>query len=148
MAHNSQDRLENSNAKGRESKVVIDNVVRSIHVDGSPDKERYIVKFNGMPVPLTEKSFIYFTTLAFYLKNSNNGGWVYKEDIEPGFNQARYLYRMRNEIKDSLGNLTPSIENNRLGCYRLNVDPQIISFNEELLREHGNQDIKKLFASQ
>ena len=115
-----------------------------VEIDGSQDRERYVVKINGLPVKLTGKSFKYFTKLAWSRRNAESG-WLYKEDIETGFNQARYLYRMKNEITASLAADWSVVENNRLGYYRLDLDPERIQFNFENLKSHPDWEIRSLF---
>lgn len=116
----------------------------TVVIDGSQDRERYVVKINGLPVKLTGKSFKYFTKLAWSRRNAESG-WLYKEDIETGFNQARYLYRMKNEITASLAADWSVVENNRLGYYRLDLDPERIEFNFENLKSHPDWEIRSLF---
>jgi helicase len=115
-----------------------------VEIDGSQDRERYVIKINGLPVKLTGKSFKYFTKLAWSRRNAESG-WLYKEDIETGFNQARYLYRMKNEITASLAADWSVVENNRLGYYRLDLDPERIQFNFENLMSHPDWEIRSLF---
>jgi len=114
-----------------------------VEIDGSFDRERYLVRINGFPVRLTGKSFKYFTKLAWSRLNID-AGWIYKEDIEIGFNQARYLYRMKNEISASLNMDWPLIENNRLGYYRLNIEPGKIKINRDNLRKHPDYEIRQM----
>ena len=118
---------------------------RSIEIDGAYEHERYLVKIDGFPVRLTGKSFKYFAKLAWSRMHSESG-WIYKEDLEIGFNQARYLYRMKSEISDSLKCDWPVIENNRLGYYRLNVDPSQVQLNVECLRNHPDWEVRSLVA--
>ncbi|UCG62662.1 MAG: DEAD/DEAH box helicase [Candidatus Zixiibacteriota bacterium] len=120
--------------------------LESIEVDGSYEKERYLVRINGFPVRLTGKSFKYFTKLAWSRLNRDSG-WIYKEDIEIGFNQARYLYRMKGEINASLNMSWPVVENNRLGYYRLDVDPSKIRLNESNLRNHPDYEVRSMFLN-
>src|SRR5690606_28787783 len=49
-----------------------------VEIDGSQDRERYVIKINGLPVKLTGKSFKYFTKLAWSRRNAESG-WLYKE---------------------------------------------------------------------
>jgi helicase len=117
----------------------------SVEIDGTYERERYLVKINGFPVRLTGKSFKYFTKLAWARLNSaNSGGWLYKEDIEVGFNQARYLYRMKNEIASALNSPWPVFENNRLGYYRLDIDPSKIRINFDNLKAHPDYELRVL----
>jgi helicase len=116
----------------------------SIEIEGTFDRERYLVKINGVSVMLTGKSFKYFTKLA-WSRLRGEGGWIYKEDIEVGFNQARYLYRMKNEITAGLATDWPIVENNRLGYYRLKVAPQKIQINQDRLKAHPDWEVRQLF---
>lgn len=118
-----------------------------IEIDGSYEKERYLVKINGLPVRLTGKSFKYFIKLAWSRLNGESG-WIYKEEIEHGFNQARYLYRMKGEINRGLNAEWPIVENNRLGYYRLNADPSKIRINIDNLKNHPDYEVRALIGGQ
>jgi helicase len=118
-----------------------------IEIDGSYEKERYLVKINGLPVHLTGKSFKYFIKLAWSRLNGDSG-WIYKEEIEHGFNQARYLYRMKGEINRGLNGEWPIVENNRLGYYRLNADPSKIRINIDNLKNHPDYEVRALIGGQ
>jgi hypothetical protein len=85
-------RTENAGGRGFETCPSL------VEIDGHYEKERYLVKIDGFPVRLTGKSFMYLAKLAFS-RLANTEGWIYKDDIEVGFNQARYLYRLRQEFK-------------------------------------------------
>ena len=115
----------------------------SIEIDGRYEKERYLVRVNGFPVWLTGKSFKYFVKLA-WSRCHREAGWIYKEDIEQGFNQARYLYRMKNEIAAGLSINWSVIENNRLGYYRLSALPSAIRFSLENLKDHPDFELRQL----
>ncbi|HUV31320.1 MAG TPA: DEAD/DEAH box helicase [Acidobacteriota bacterium] len=117
----------------------------SVEIDGAFDRERFLVRINGFPVWLTGKSFKYFTRLA-WSRLTADGGWIYKEDIEIGFNQARYLYRMKNEIAGGFSFPWQVVENNRLGYYRLQIDPVKIRVNQGRLRNHPDWEVRRLFA--
>jgi helicase len=119
---------------------------RVIEIDGTYEADRYLVRIDGFPVKLTGKSFKYLTRLAWSRLN-DAGGWVYKEDIEVGFNQARYLYRMKNEINAGFQSGWPVVENNRLGYYRLQIDPDKIHLNVDNLRSHPDYELRSLFES-
>lgn len=119
----------------------------SIVIDGSYERERYLVRINGFPVRLTGKSFKYFVKLAWSRMNRDTG-WVYKEDIEMGFNQARYLYRMKNEITAGINLDWPVFENNRLGYYRLKMEPAQISINMDNLKDHPDFELSRMFSNQ
>ena len=118
----------------------------TIEIDGTYERERYLVKINGFPVRLTGKSFKYFTKLA-WSRLRGESGWIYKEDIERGFNQARYLYRMKGEIAQGLNADWPIFENNRLGYYRLNADPSKIKINIDNLKDHPDYELRELVTT-
>lgn len=123
--------------------------VQLLEIDGSPEKERYVIRVNGQPLRLTAKSFKYLVKLAWSRANNQEAsGWVYKEDIEAGYNQARYLYRMKNEITADLNFDWPVVENNRLGYYRLSADPENIRINLVNLQNHPDYELRQLVSSE
>lgn len=115
-------------------------VVSSVYIYAAPRGDKVSIKFNGEEVPLTGKSFTYFTMLA--LSRGVKDGWVHKEELEPGLNQSKNIYRMKTELKKELASLVgvscPEIENNGAGSYRLGVAPNIISFDEGNIRAYGD----------
>jgi len=114
-----------------------------IELDGRYERERYLVKIDGVPVRLTGKSFKYLMRLA-YSRLTGNDGWIYKDDIEIGFNQARYLYRLKQEMNRG-GNFSwPIFENNRLGYYRLDLDPSRIRVNLDNLMDHPDFEVREM----
>lgn len=115
----------------------------SIVIDGTPVRERFTVRINGRPVNLTGKSFKYLVRLAWSRLIRDNG-WLYKEDLERGFNQARYLYRLRQEIGRDFFPDWPLYENNRSGYYRLAIDPEAIQVNIEALRASSDYEIRQM----
>jgi helicase len=115
----------------------------SMEIDGSYEGDRYLVRINGLPVKLTGKSFKYLIKLA-WSRLKRDAGWVYKEDIEIGFNQARYLYRMKNEIAQGFPSAWKIFENNRLGYYRLDLSPEAIRINFDNLRVHPDFEIRQM----
>lgn len=144
IANSQEDSMRlDSSLAGGSGAVAIPAVPDSIEVDGSFDGDRYLIKVNGFPIRLTGKSFKYFTKLA-WSRLGKEAGWIYKDDIEVGFNQARYLYRMKNEISGGLGFLWPILENNRLGYYRLNADPAKIRINFGNLSQHQDIELRQL----
>lgn len=135
--------LTGSPVTGRDSA----SLPQSLEIDGSCDADRFLVRIDGIPVRLTGKSFKYLTRLAC-ARSRPDGGWIYKDDIEAGFNQARYLYRMKHEIAETLRGSWPIVENNRLGYYRLNLDPERISLNRANLAAHPDWEVRSLFQSE
>jgi hypothetical protein len=100
------------------------------------------VRIDGFPVRLTGKSFKYLAKLAAS-RVTGQDGWIYKDDIESGFNQARYLYRLKQELKQS-GITWNLFENNRLGYYRLNMEPARIRFNIGNLKNHYDFELRRI----
>jgi helicase len=116
-----------------------------IEIDGTYEGDRYLVRINGFPVRLTGKSFKYLTKLA-WSRVGRDGGWIFKEDLEAGFNQARYLYRLKSEIGAGYPSNWQVVENNRLGYYRLDIDPRSISINYQNLRHYPDFEVQQLCA--
>jgi hypothetical protein len=114
-----------------------------VEIDGSYDSDRYLVRINGLPIKLTGKSFKYLTKLA-WSRVTGDGGWVYKEDLEIGFNQARYLYRLKNEIAAGYPSDWQIVENNRLGYYRLDLRPDKIRINFDNLQNFPDYELQQL----
>jgi len=116
---------------------------QSIEIDGTPVRERFLVRINGRPIGLTGKSFKYLFSLAWSRLTKDNG-WLYKEDLEQGFNQARYLYRLRKEVGRDFMPDWPLYENNRSGYYRLIADREKIKVNVDALKENPDYEIRKM----
>ena len=112
-------------------------------VDGSGVKDKFLVLVNGKRVNLPAKSFKYLVKLIWALFK-NEGGWIHKNDFEPGENQTRYLHRLKNQIKPSLSPGQTLFENNRLGSYRLTMPKQSIKLNKDALLKNPDAEIKKL----
>lgn len=113
-----------------------------LEIDGGYEKERYLVRVDGFPVRLTGKSFKYLAKLAAS-RLTGGEGWIYKDDIESGFNQARYLYRLKQELKQG-GVVWDLFENNRLGYYRLNLEPSKVRFNVDSLKNHYDFELRQI----
>ncbi|MCH7879024.1 MAG: hypothetical protein IH914_06910 [candidate division Zixibacteria bacterium] len=115
-----------------------------LRIDGASCGERFLVTIDGLPAPLTGKSFKYLAKLAC-ARSTTPEGWLYKDEIEQGFNQARYLYRMRREIEAALpGYNWPVYENNRLGYYRLRLDPQALEIDIERIAASHDYEVAAL----
>jgi helicase len=115
----------------------------SIEIEGTPVRERFLVRIDGRSIGLTGKSFKYLLRLV-WSRLTKDGGWLYKEDLEQGFNQARYLYRLRQEIGRDFMPRWPLYENNRSGYYRLAADPEQIRVNLEALRDNPDFEIRQM----
>ena len=123
---------------GKEKRDGLDLVI-----DGSAVKDKFLVLFNGRRVNLPAKSFKYLVKLTWALFK-NDGGWIHKNDFEPGENQTRYLHRLKNQIKPCLDPGQTLFENNRLGSYRLTIPKQSIKVNKDTLLKNSDTEIKKM----
>ncbi|MFH1700589.1 MAG: DEAD/DEAH box helicase [Candidatus Zixiibacteriota bacterium] len=122
---------------------IADSWPQSIEIDGTAVRERFRVRINGQTINLTGKSFKYLCRLAWSRLTRDNG-WLYKEDLEQGFNQARYLYRLRQEIGRDFLPGWPLYENNRSGYYRLAAPPDSIKVNVDALNDNPDFEIRKM----
>jgi helicase len=115
----------------------------SLVIDGSPVKDKFLVLVNGRKVILPAKSFKYLVKLT-WAAFKNEDGWIHKNDLEPGDNQTRYVYRLRKQIKPSLEPGQSVIENNRLGSYRLSIPKQRITVDSSALVKNPDAEIKAI----
>jgi len=113
----------------------------SLVIDGTPVKDKFLVLVNGRKANLPAKSFKYLLKLA-WAAFKNEGGWIHRNDLEPGENQTRYLHRLKKQIKPNLEPGQSFIENNRLGCYRMNVTKDKIRINPPPLMNNPDTEIK------
>ena len=123
----------------------MDKVVKleSIELIGKEIKERILVKVNGIEVLLTYKSFFYLFKLAIAcIKNED--GWVEIEELELGWNQSRYLYRLKQEIKDRINIENVFENNNHQGAYRLLCLPENVQINYETLSQLNDSEISRI----
>ncbi|MDD4052697.1 MAG: DEAD/DEAH box helicase [candidate division Zixibacteria bacterium] len=116
-----------------------------IEIEGTPIRERYLVRIDGRPITLTGKSFKYLVSLV-WSRLTKDTGWVYKDELEQGYNQARYLYRLRQEIGRDFLPQWPLYENNRSGYYRLVADRGQIKVNLDALKEIPDYEIQRMVA--
>lgn len=97
-------------------------MTKGLHIVGDraplPFRNRRKITVGGSVAYIEGRLFEYLLTLA-HARLTSGDGWVYKEDIEPGYNQARYLYRLRRKLRAQGVEL--EIENNCRGYYRLTV---------------------------
>ena len=84
--------------------------------------DRVYFNFKNTEIDITPKSYnyLYKLTVARFLKPE---GWLSKDEIEPGFNQAKNIYRVKQELKRFATGLEQRIENNGSGFYRINLSP-------------------------
>ncbi len=112
-------------------------------IDGTPVKDKFLILVNGRKINLPAKSFKYLVKLV-WAAFQNDGGWIHKNDFEPGENQTRYLHRLKKQILPSLIPGQSFMENNRLGGYRLSFPKDKISINSTLLLKNPDMEIKKM----
>jgi helicase len=112
-------------------------------IDGTAVKDKFLVLVNGKRANLPAKSFKYLVKLSWALFR-NDGGWIHKNDFEPGENQTRYLHRLKNQVKACLDSGQTLFENNRLGSYRLTIPKQRIKLNQDALLRNQDTEIKKM----
>ena len=117
------------------------HVNHKLFLEGKFNRDRLTVKFFGQEVPLTLKSFKYLAKLAS-AKFFENTGWIHKENLEPGFNQARYIYNLKKEL--GLDKHQGVLENNRGGYYRLNLNPEEIGFNLDNLKHIQDYELSSI----
>ena len=115
----------------------------SICIEGRPIKNRYSVIINNQSLTLPAKSFKLLTKLAVALVN-NPDGWVHKDHLESGFNQSRYISRLKKELLPYLPEGYNLIENNRLGSYRLNLTKENLKAEWGNLEKVEDEEIRNL----
>jgi helicase len=115
----------------------------SICIEGRPVKNRYSVIINNQSLTLPAKSFMLLTKLAVALVN-NPDGWVHKDQLESGFNQSRYISRLKKELLPYLPEGYNLIENNRLGGYRLNLTKENLKVEWGNLEKVEDEEVRSL----
>ncbi|MCJ7507463.1 MAG: DEAD/DEAH box helicase [candidate division Zixibacteria bacterium] len=135
--------LELKEGKSKKEKTRLDTTKKrptKLKLDGLPYRDNFLIYLDQKRIPLSAKSFKYLVKLVWGIFK-REGGWVHKFEFEPGINQAKYIYRLRNELKqDKIDEL---IENNRLGYYRLNVRPNEIEIDKSRLLQNADAEVKK-----
>ncbi len=132
---------ENKNRESQKEEKMKANGNRKLVLDGSTNRDRLNIEFQGRRIPVTMKSFKYLVKLAC-AKYEDENGWLHKEKLEPGFNQARYIYNLKKELGLARGQ--GILENNRSGYYRLNLTPEDIALNIENIKGIQDFEIKSL----
>ncbi len=111
-----------------------------LRMTATPVRDRYRIYWKGSPLNLTSKSFKYLFKLAAWRMLESNG-WIDKEQLEPGFNQARYLYNLKKEIGNPKVSGSGLIENDRKGGYRLCLEPGEIELDLNGVRQLGDFEL-------
>lgn len=110
---------------------------------------RFSVMIGDKLIYLSAKSFIYLARLAAARCGrirADKAGWIWREDLEPGVNQSRYLWRLSMELRQQGSNFGRLIQNNRRGSYRLAVEPTEIEFNDIHLAKFPSHEVRSLVA--
>jgi helicase len=115
----------------------------SLVIDGTPVKDKLLIVVNGERLALPAKSFKFLVKLA-WAGFANEGGWIHKNDFEPGENQTRYLHRMKKQITPFLNPDQNLLENNRLGCYRLCIPQTQTKINLDALAKNPDAEIVEI----
>lgn len=101
---------------------------------GRPIGKRFEVVLNGRSLALTGTSFYYLFRLAHQAMTTVDG-WITRNDIEPGNNHARYIYRMKGELAAQGEDGSVAIENDYHGSYRLDTSALEVESDLEVLTQ-------------
>ncbi|MCK4858473.1 MAG: DEAD/DEAH box helicase [candidate division Zixibacteria bacterium] len=104
---------------------------------------RVVINYNNTEIDITPKSFNYLFKLTAARLLSIDG-WLSKEEIEPGFNQAKNIYRIKQELKRYATGLERCIENNKAGRYRINLQPAQIRIDYESMDSFADRELAEL----
>jgi len=115
---------------------------KGLVLDGSLVKGKYTIILDDRKILLSHKSFKYLFKLAWAVFKKEVG-WIHKLDLEEGENQGKYIYRLKKELSLSDGKL---IENNRIGCYRLNLKKEKIQINKKVLETSEDYEIRAMLG--
>ena len=121
-----------------------ERVPKSIKLDGrQAHGGRYLVVIDGQKVYLPPKSFKYFVALSVG-RQRGCSGWIHVDTIERGHRQRMYLWRLKQEILESIAWDWKVFSNNRQGYYRLNTEPESISLNLSNLIQFPDAELQDL----
>ena len=121
--------------------IVIDGTEKVVILatGGGGPTVRSLVLINGKECWLQGAPFRYLARLAKARLNGSDG-WIDKEDIEPGLNQARYIGRLKAQLREVGFDI--EIENNKAGKYRLVVSN--ISLNFSQISKHPDYGVRQI----
>ncbi len=105
--------------------------------------ERVHIHFDNSEIDLTPKSFNYLYKLGA-ARLTKPDGWLSKDEIEPGFNQAKNIYRVKQELKRFATGLEERIENNKSGFYRLNLKPDQIKIDIDSMKAYSDLELAEI----
>ena len=114
-----------------------------LRLRGSLRGDRVPIEFNNTDIDLTPKSFNYLFKLTA-TRILKGDGWLSKDELEPGFNQAKNIYRVKQELKRFGTGLEERIENNKAGFYRINLLPQQIKIDFDSMKSIFDMELAEL----
>jgi len=114
-----------------------------LRLRGSLQGDRVPIRYADEEIDLTPKSFSYLFKLSAW-RLLRPDGWVNKDEIEPGFNQAKNIYRVKQELKRFATGLEKLIENNKSGCYRINLQPEQIRIDYDSMESFCDMELLNL----
>ncbi len=114
-----------------------------LRLRGSLRGDRVPIRYAEEEIDLTPKSFSYLFKLSAW-RLLRPDGWVDKDEIEPGFNQAKNIYRVKQELKRFATGLEKLIENNKSGSYRINLQPEQIRIDYDSMESFCDMELLNL----
>lgn len=117
--------------------------VLKLLLTGTIVRDRHKIFLSGVSLLLTGKSFKYLFKLAARMK-MDGSDWIHKDELEPGINQAQYIYKLREELRASSSDRSELIENDYKGNYRLRLNSDEIDFDLRGLQHSEDFEIIEL----
>ena len=114
-----------------------------LRLRGSLQGDRVPIRYADEEIDLTPKSFSYLFKLSAW-RLLRPDGWVNKDEIEPGFNQAKNIYRVKQELKRFATGLEKLIENDKSGSYRINLQPEQIRIDYDSMESFCDMELLNL----
>lgn len=114
-----------------------------LRLRGMMRNDRVFLNYNETEIDVTPKSFNYLFKLTA-ARLLNHDGWLSKEEMEPGFNQAKNIYRVKQELKRFATGLEDRIENNKSGFYRINLLPGQIRIDFDSMKAFSDMELAEL----
>ncbi|MCK6470846.1 MAG: DEAD/DEAH box helicase [Planctomycetes bacterium] len=107
----------------------------AVHLDGRPQKRRYLVTLNEKEVWLKEQSFEAMLKFAVAAKTTELG-WLTCDQLEASGHYHQVIRRLKQDLLVEGIDVERLIENNRAKQYRLSVPPKHITLNPQMIRKH------------
>ena len=114
---------------------------RRVAIPKQPNARRYRIEIDGKPFGLRWQTFRFLALLAI-ARISRDDGWIDGDILEHSYNSAnKTAYRLRSDIK-SVGWPCPlPVENDRAGCYRLNVPRDRVAVDLQQMSEFDDATV-------